>query len=42
MKEAERNAEKESIGKIEVYKKKEKHTFRKIKAERELMHESAH
>lgn len=35
MKKAERSAEVESISKIEEYKKKEKHIFRRIKAERD-------
>ena len=33
MQKAERNAEKESIGKIEEYKRKEKHILRRIKSE---------
>ena len=33
MQKAERNAEKESIGKIEEYKRKEKHKLRRIKSE---------
>lgn len=36
MRKAERNAEVESISKIEEYKKKEKHIFRRIKAERDV------
>ena len=40
MKEAERNAERESIVKIEGYKKEEKHTIRKIKGEREAMQDN--
>lgn len=37
---AERSAEKDSIVKIEDYKRKEKHIFRKIKAEQELSKDS--
>ena len=40
MKEAERTAERDSIIKIEGYKKEEKHTMRQIKGERELMQEN--
>ena len=41
MQKAERNAEKESIGKIEEYKRKEKHILRLIKSEIDAMKEDS-
>ena len=41
MQKAERNAEKESISKIEEYKRKEKHILRRIKSEIDAMKEDS-
>lgn len=41
MQKAERNAEKESISKIEEYKRKEKHILRRIKSEIDAIKEES-